>query len=111
MHLVLILRWCNYRFLFAVLLPVLLFQKAALAFQSQALEIRKAALENEVGALWRRGAKGLSRAIYTLFLSWGKPFNPSTGSPFLRYSLKKVAEGFDCSTLQTLQRDLAETVW
>ena len=57
MYLVLILRWCNYRLLFAVLLPVLPFQKADLAFQSQALEIRKAALENEVGALWRRGQR------------------------------------------------------
>ena len=111
MYVVLILRWCNYRLLFAVLLPVLPFQKADLAFQSQALEIRKAALENEVAALWCRGQRAFRAPIYMLFLSWGKPFNPSTGSPFLRYSLKKVAEGFDCSTLQTLQRDLAETVW
>ena len=81
MHIVLILRWCNYRLLFAVLLPVLPFQKADLAFQSQALEIRKAALENEVGALWRREAKGLSRAHLYAFSILGKTLQPFNSFP------------------------------
>ena len=77
-----------------------------------------AGIGNTEGGLGKRsrgvvaqGGKGPFARHRYAFSILGKPFNPSTGSPFLRYSLKKVAEGFDCSTLQTFQRDLAETVW
>ena len=83
MYLVLILRWCNYRLLFAVLLPVLPFQKADLAFQSQALEIRKAALENEVGALWCRGQRAFRAPIYMLFSILGKTLQPCNSLPLV----------------------------
>lgn len=59
-----------------------------------------------------QGGKGSFARPSICFFYLGE--NPSTLQQlpaFLRYSLKKVAEGFDCSTLQTLQRDLAETVW
>ena len=65
-----------YRLLFAVLLPVRPFQKADLAFQSQALAAQKAALKNEVKALWRSGKNGpFARYLYA-FSAFGKTLQP-----------------------------------
>ena len=60
-----------YRLLFAVL-PVLPFQKADLAFQSQALAAQKAALKNEVKALWRGGKNGYFARYLYAFSAFGK---------------------------------------
>ena len=65
-----------YRLLFAVLLPVLPFQKADLAFQSQALAAQKAALKNEVKALWRGGKNGYFARYLYAFSAFGKTLQP-----------------------------------
>ena len=58
-----------------------------------------------------QGQRAFCAPSIRFFFLWKNPSTLQQPPAFLCYSLKIVAEGFDCSTLQTFQRDLAETVW